>query len=298
MPLEAYVDKTFSHATQVLIANANAIIKEYADQGFNLTLRQLYYQFVSRDLIPNTQRDYKRLGSHINNARLAGHIDWAAIVDRTRNVQTPTTFDDPAEVLWNAWKRYEEDKWADQPNRVEVWIEKDALLGVIAGVCEELQVPYFSCRGYTSQSEMWAASKRFRAVREAGQRPNIIHLGDHDPSGKDMTRDTADRLGMFMYVDNQFPVNRIALNMDQIEEYKPPPNPAKTTDSRSTGYIEKFGTSSWELDALEPQVMADLIRDAVADLRDEDLWDESVEREREQRSTLETYYQQEREKDE
>ena len=294
MPKETYVQKNFSGATLLLIEQANKIIAEYADQGFNLTLRQLYYQFVARDLIPNNQRSYKRLGEHVNNGRLAGLIDWKAIVDRTRNVRSPSTWGEPVDILRSAWSSYAEDKWADQPRRVEVWIEKDALVGVIEGICTDLQVPYFSCRGYTSQSEVWAASKRFRAYHAAGQLPSIIHLGDHDPSGIDMTRDTGDRLGMFMYKEGSFPVDRVALNMDQINKYDPPPNPAKLTDSRATGYIDHFGTSSWELDALEPQVMADLIRDAVLDLRDEEKWSASLDHEKDNKARLKQYYLQEK----
>lgn len=87
MPKISYIEKRFRSETLEIIDQANAIITEYEAQGFDLTLRQLYYQFVARDLIPNTQRDYKRLGSIVNDARLAGLIDWASIVDRTRNLR-------------------------------------------------------------------------------------------------------------------------------------------------------------------------------------------------------------------
>jgi hypothetical protein len=144
-------------------------------------------------------------------------------------------------------------------------------VGVIEGICEELDVPFFSCRGYTSQSEMWGAGRRLlRYKRHGDQTPIIFHFGDHDPSGKDMTRDIADRLEMFM---GGLEVKRMALNMDQVEEYEPPPNPAKTTDSRYGAYIAEFGAESWELDALEPAVIAGLIRTAVTALIDQDLWD-------------------------
>ena len=131
MPKICYVEKNFKATSVALIDHANAIIEEYAAQGFNLTLRQLYYQFVSRDLIPNTQRDYKRLGSVINDARLAGLIDWSAIVDRTRNLRELDHWTSAQDILSDAAGWYQVDRWAHQEVRPEVWIEKDALLGVI-----------------------------------------------------------------------------------------------------------------------------------------------------------------------
>lgn len=276
MPRIAYTEKQFRPRSLVMIRQANEIIKEYAAQGFSLTLRQLYYQFVARDLIPNTQRSYKSLGSLINDARLAGHIDWEAIEDRTRNVRILPHWDSPTSILNGCAQQYRIDKWDTQPVRVEVWIEKDALIGVIERVCETLDVPYFSCRGYVSQSEMWRAAERF--VDWEGDHVDgesvLIHLGDHDPSGIDMTRDIQDRLELFGAGTR---VVRVALNMDQIEEFNPPPNPAKTTDSRYQQYMKQYGDESWELDALDPPVIAQLITGAVIDLRDEPEWSRLLE---------------------
>lgn len=173
MPKIKYQDLPILRNTDHLavVAHANTIIAEYQDQGFVLTLRQLYYQFVSRDLIPNTQREYKRLGGIINDARLVGLIDWLALEDRTRNLQSLSHWTSPTEIIEAVSAQYRTDRWAAQPHRVEVWIEKDALAGVIEGVCHELDVPYFSCRGYTSQSEMWGAGMRLRQHARAGQRP-------------------------------------------------------------------------------------------------------------------------------
>ena len=273
MPKICYVEKNFSRRSQELIDRCNSIITEYAGQGFVLTLRQLYYQLVSRDIIANKLTEYKRVGSIVNDARLAGLIDWKAIEDRTRNLESLSHWDNPAEIVNACAAQFHVDMWENQEYRPEVWIEKDALVGVIDGVCKELDVPYFSCRGYTSQSEMWGGAMRIRNWAKL-QTPIIFHFGDHDPSGKDMTRDIADRLELFM---GGLKVERLALNMDQIETYKPPPNPAKTTDSRYAAYIVDFGESSWELDALEPRVIADLIRSSVTELMDKELWGEKEE---------------------
>jgi hypothetical protein len=260
MPKIKYQNINLSAGSLALVKKCNEIIREYQGQGFILTLRQLYYQLVSRDIIANKLTEYKRLGSIVNDARLAGLIDWNAIEDRTRELRRLSHWTDPGEIIGACAQQFHVDLWQGQNYRPEVWIEKDALVGVIEGVCNELDVPYFSCRGYTSQSEMWGGAMRLKKHVNNAQTPIIFHFGDHDPSGKDMTRDIVDRMEMFM---GGIKLERLALNMSQVEQYKPPPNPAKLTDSRCTAYIAEFGPESWELDALEPRVIAALIRDNV-----------------------------------
>lgn len=277
-----------------MIEVANKIIDSYQAQGYSLSLRQVYYQFVARDLFPddrtwrwtgskwvrdpkgtkNADPNYKWLGDLINNGRLAGLLDWDAIEDRTRNLQGLSHWSSPAEIMRSAYSSFKIDKWADQPNRIEVWVEKDALVGVLERVCNRHDVSYFACRGYVSQSEMWGAAQRLLGYVQDGQDVHILHLGDHDPSGIDMSRDIEDRLGLFMGEDSSsVTINRLALNWDQVEQYSPPPNPAKATDARFISYQRQFGDESWELDALEPSVIDALIGDQILDLRDDDLWD-------------------------
>ncbi len=277
-------DFNFKPDTLAMIIKANAIIKELRDAGYTLTLRQLYYQLVSRDIIPNKQSAYKQLGSILNDARLAGMTDWSAIEDRTRNLEHVSHWDSPSDIIESAASSFRIDKWATQENRVEVWVEKDALVGVLEKACRELDVAWFSCRGYTSQSELYVAGKRLAGYAKSGQRPVVIHLGDHDPSGIDMTRDITDRVSMLGRTDIE--VRRIALNMDQVEQYEPPPNPAKITDSRFEGYQRIHGDESWELDALTPQVIDELITNEVASLRDADAWDAEVDKEDQFRADL------------
>lgn len=281
-----YVPRKFLPKALKVIDQANSIIEEYTKGGYDLTLRQLYYQFVSRNLIANSQKEYSNLGMVINKARLAGLVSWEAVVDRTRNLQKNSHWEDPKEFMQNVVPQFAIDKWENQPKRVEVWIEKDALLGVIERICNSLDVPYFSCRGYTSQSEMWAAGQRLSEYIARDQQPAIIHLGDHDPSGKDMTRDIEERLEMFC--GHHIEVNRIALNIDQVKFYKPPSNPAKTTDGRARKYIEEFGTKSWELDALDPKVLRELVENSVNENIDGDSWIEALRLEKKHKNTLAT----------
>lgn len=278
-----YKPKRFNEEGMAIIDIANSIVDNYMSQGYQLTLRQLYYQFVSKDLLPNTQKSYNKLGRIISEARLAGLLSWEAIEDRTRSLHQLAAWADPAEIIDAAAEGYRIDKWANQLYRVEVWIEKEALAGVFEGVCDELQVPFFCCRGYTSQSEMWRAGRRIRRHRR-NHKVVVLHFGDHDPSGIDMTRDIVDRLEMFS--ESLMDVQRLALNMDQIDQYGPPPNPAKITDSRAAEYIELYGEESWELDALEPRVLADLVRTHVNQYRDLSKWNAMVEREEDEREKL------------
>lgn len=283
MPKIKYVERKFTAGSLQMIETANKIIDEYLAAGFDMTLRQLYYQFVARGLIANKMTEYKRMASIINDGRLAGLIDWSAIVDRTRDLRALPHWESPQEIIEGAKAQYRIDKWAAQANRVEVWVEKDALVGVVARICNELDVPYFSCRGYTSQSEMWEASQRLLGYVAQHQTPVVIHLGDHDPSGLDMTHDIIKRFEIFI---GGAEVKRIALNMSQVEKYNPPPNPAKTTDARAAKYIDEFGTESWELDALDPKVLAALIKKHVLEYRDKDKWSEQLLQEDEHRLLL------------
>lgn len=275
-----YVHKSFSPAKRSLVDRCNAIIAEYQAQRLDLTLRQLYYQLVARDVIPNKQSEYKRLGKLVADARLAGLISWKAIEDRTRNLMGLRHYGSPAELVRECEYRFHVDRWADQANRVEVWVEKQALEGVVAQICTRLDVPYFSCRGYTSISEMWAAAQRLAEWHRYGQKPHILHLGDLDPSGADMSRDIVDRLKMFLEPEGAtFEFERLALNPDQVRQYRPPPNPAKTTDSRFRAFALEHGNQSWELDALDPRTLQRLIENAVDLLRDVTRYNAAVDRE-------------------
>jgi len=282
MPKIQYKAINFQQKSLDLIELINGVIAEYSGQGYELTLRQAYYQLVARGYIPNNERSYKNIGSLINDGRLAGLIDWNSITDRTRNIRRNSHWDNPQEVIHSATYSYMLDKWMGQPNYVEVWVEKDALVDIVGQVCDPLDTPYFSCRGYTSQSEMWMAAQRF-IRQEKREARYIIHLGDHDPSGIDMTRDIQERLEMF---GANVYVKRVALTMDQVNTYNPPPNPAKVTDSRCGKYIDQFGDESWELDALEPKVITKLITQEVIKYRDNAIYQSVCDKEEKEKDEL------------
>lgn len=194
MAITQYESKKISPDRKAAMAVANSICEEYASQGLVLTLRQLYYQHVARGLVPNEQREYDRLGDLCKDARMNGLMDWDYLIDRTRNLMSWKTYKGPEEAMKEFAEKYHRDMWAPQHQRIEVWVEKDAAIGVVEGVCSANSVPYFSCRGYTSVSEIHSAAQRLRWHIENGNQVTILHIGDHDPSGLDMTRDIEDRL--------------------------------------------------------------------------------------------------------
>lgn len=284
-----YTPKKFNRVTRQVIDRANQILETYTRQGYDVTLRQLYYQFIALNAFPeewlvdigsgqktkNHERNYKKLGELISNARLGGLIDWDTVVDRTRTPSVWRHDESPQDAIELAASRYNLDKWTNQNKRVEVWVEKEALSGVFQRVCHQLDVPLFACRGYVSQSAQWEAHQRF--VRQAAESPEVVilHFGDHDPSGLDMTRDIQERLSNFnarYNLESMVTVKRLALNIDQIKAFNPPPSPAKMKDPRADKYIAEFGEDSWELDALNPQQLNDMVRDAVMAEVDPEAW--------------------------
>jgi len=268
---EQFIEKNFGAEALAKINHITGILAEYAAAGFQLTVRQLYYQLVSRAVIPNNERSYKNIVGLVSDARYAGLIDWDIIEDRGRECVVNPHWDSPADIVRSAAYSFRIDHWVNQPSYVEVMVEKQALEGVLQPVCRKLDVPFTANKGYSSSSAMYEASKRYLRRQEDGKGLFILYLGDHDPSGIDMTRDVDDRLALFL-AGRGIEVKRLALNMDQVEKYGPPENPAKLTDSRAGSYVARFGTSSWELDALEPKVLAALVTKAVTNLIDQDEW--------------------------
>ncbi len=276
-----------SEKSESLIVGINDILEDYEEMGYKLTLRQLYYQLVSRDIIPNSVNEYNKIGNVVSNGRIAGLIDWDMIEDRVRIPNKRSHFNSPKDVLEAAGYSYYRSRWDNQSYYIEVWCEKDAVSNIIQPVCHNHDVTFMANRGYSSQSAMYEAAKRINTAMNKGKAISIIYVGDHDPSGIDMTRDIDERLGLFTNTGERLgDVDRVALNMNQVEEYKPPKNPAKMTDSRFQSYVEKFGYSSWELDALEPKVLEDLIYRKINSYINFDLWNEVEELEKEHKDKI------------
>ena len=278
-----YKEQRFQTKTKLVIERANQIIEAYMAAGYKLTVRQLHYQMVVRNWRENTERAYQNLSDILSNARYAGMVDWDAIEDRGRPVHWQNHWDNPGDILKNAADQFSVDKWIGQAYQPEVWIEKEALSGVIEGVCERWDVSYFACKGYASTSCAYDAAQRLQRYHRMGRLPIILYLGDFDPSGEDMSRDLIERMSMFGV---EVELRRLALNPDQIKRYNPPPQMVKKSDARAKEFIKKNGANCWELDALGPDVIIKLIEDEIKANVDMNRWRAQEKREQEGKALL------------
>lgn len=280
---ESFIEKRFGAKRLGLIGAANKIVEKYLAAGYRLTLRQLFYQLVVANLLRNVERSYKILGEAISDGRLAGLIDWEAIEDRIRQPFKHPEFENLEELVKAALQSYRLPRWADQEHYVELWVEKDALAGVLRPLALAYHVTLMVNRGYSSQSAMYEAANRFEEAEAGGKETVLLYLGDHDPSGEDMVRDIRARLERFgANVD----VQKIALTMAQVKQYNPPPNPAKMSDSRAASYVAEHGASSWEVDALPPDVLHKLIERSIHPFIDGKAWDRVVKQEEQDKKAL------------
>lgn len=287
-----------SNANKERLEAINDIIIEYQNEGYKLTLRQLYYQLVSRDVIPNKQAEYSKLSTLLKEGRMGGIVDWDAIEDRLRQPSSPSSWETPQDAMNALIQQYSLPRMEGQQNYIEVWVEKDALSGVLKRVTEKYHIPILVNRGYSSASAMFDAYNRFKnGINEItdndeldGANVIIFYLGDFDPSGMDMIRDVEDRIREFAKRDYEyFPLEviPIALTKEQIKKYNPPPNPAKRTDPRAKGFIAEHGATSWEVDALPPNVLNTLLENAIKKVIDISKYKGIVNREEADKEKLE-----------
>jgi len=277
MVKEFFKHTKFNDTTRALISECVEVGESYQSQGFRLTLRQLYYQLVVRNTVQNTERSYQRLSRTVSSARLAGLIDWGAIEDRTREPKMPQQWRSPEQLMEVAIQVYRLPRWDGQQHHVELWVEKDALAGVLQPIATQYHIPLMVNRGYSSQTAMHDAYERVRDAVEDGKEATILYLGDLDPSGEDMVRDIDDRLNDLF--GTEATVRKLGITPEQVEEYQPPPNPAKMTDSRAAKFVEEHGYNSYEVDALPPDVLRTVIDDAIDVYIDHDVLDDVIEQE-------------------
>lgn len=266
-----YRKAKLSRGNKERLVTINEIIEEYKELGYTLTLRQLYYQLVSKDIIPNSDKEYDKLGVLLKEGRMSGQVDWDAIEDRLRKPSGYLQFESIKQRVETSAYNYALDRMQDQKVYIETWVEKDALSAIINRACAHYHIPTMVNRGYSSVTAMHDAFQRFHWQINNNKKCYILYVGDHDPSGLDMIRDIKDRLIEFdddFNYDWYFEILPIALTKSQIKTYNPPPNPAKITDTRASNYIEIHGDSSWEVDALRPEVLEALIKSTIENLVD------------------------------
>ena len=283
---QKFRDIHLSKVNLIRLDEINQIIVTYQQQGYRLTLRQLYYQLVSRDIIPNNVKEYAKLSNLLKEGRMAGIVDWDAIEDRLRKPDKPAAWDSIEDIIDACTRQFRYDRMKNQDNYIEVWVEKDALSGVLKRVTEKYGIPIVVNRGYSSVTAMFDAHERFeRAYTLNKQHVQVIYVGDFDPSGQDMIRDIRDRIAEFGG-SYDYEIIPIALTWNQIETYTPPPNPAKLTDPRANEYIAKYGSTSWEVDAIRPEVLHQIVEDAIKENIDQFNYDQVLADETDAKSKL------------
>ncbi|OPX87478.1 MAG: hypothetical protein A4E53_02466 [Pelotomaculum sp. PtaB.Bin104] len=246
------------------------IVNEYQQNNIKLTLRQLYYQMVSKNYIPNLEAEYKKIIDLTGSMRGNNILTLDEFADNTRFAIRYRYEDDIENFIKDSIRpgKYNLDTRKNQPYYLEVWIEKEALRSVFKPITDKFDIPLFICRGYPSTSSLFQQGRTilFKTQYEGKERKQVIILyyGDHDPSGKQIP-EAIQSIFYNNYQMKHVEVRPMALNMDQVRRFKLPPNPAKITDPRAGGYIAKWGAESWELDAVPPVelqkiVEADILR--------------------------------------
>lgn len=305
---------------EVLLNEILSILKTYSNQGIILTSRQLYYQLVSRNIIPNAEETYKRICSFLTDGRYAGLIDWSAVEDRGRVPTKPSEWENVKSLIESAVHSYRLPRWSNQDRYVELFCEKQAMESVLKPVAQKFHIYFGVNKGYSSASTMYDLAQRVKEQIENGKKAIVLYLGDHDASGLDMVRDIRERItefllngdspvlskeldpyndaptgcycdhdGTVMDIEDKFEVIPLALNMTQIKQYNPPPNPAKMTDPRAKWYIQKYGNKSWELDALEPKVLMQIAEDGIEEHMDLDKYNAWIQREKDEKQALKEF---------
>lgn len=272
----AYKRKQFGDDSLEVLQHCIDITEEYMAKDITMTLRQLYYQMIGRDLFPeswvdvaynlkngldattkNTIKNYARLSKLVSDARLAGYIDWDSIEDRGRRPLRDSEWNTLRDGVDSLVRVFRLKRWENQPEYVELWVEKDALASVLEPITSKYHVTLMVNKGYSSQSAMWESANRFKQALTVGKWPTLIYIGDHDPSGEDMVRDIRDRMHMFRASD--ITILKLALTKAQVKRLRLPPNPAKVTDPRAKKYIAEHGKQSWEVDAIPPDLLHEMV---------------------------------------
>ena len=245
---------------------------------------------------PNTKVSYDHLAEDLVTARMAGFVPWNAIDDPTRSLHSFRGWDSAQARMRDAALSHHLSRWENQVFSPIVLVEKDAALGIISRACDALDVPYASCKGYGSVSALRnQVAQHCRSALYKDKVPVVIHLSDHDASGWDMPRNLEEYLDLL--VGQHVDMRHIALTLDQITagygDGEPlPPDPVKSTDPRAEKYIKHLAergldAGAWEMDALPPADLHRLIVDEIKSLRDEDLWQQVEDAEKEQQAAIE-----------
>lgn len=278
------MDKSPKPETLKLISRINNILETY---NIAMTVRQIFYQCVTADILPNTVSSYRKVVQTVKDGRMLGLIDWDYVEDRLREPRIPASWDSINQVIESAKKQFKLDRWVGQDYYVEVWLEKDALSGIVSEATYKWRVTLQVNRGYSSITAMRESADRFIEAQDEGREAIIGYFGDHDPSGEDMVRDVGDRLRVF---GADVEVQKLAILNEDISLYNLPPQPVKDADSRADAFRLAHGSDCVELDALRPDVLRQRVEDFILGYLDREKYDARIGEEKRQRASVKVGY--------
>jgi len=271
--------------TAELWVNIFKVFTEVRQVVPSITLRQLFYQLVSKNAIPKTEAGYKKVMRQLRAMRREKFIPYSWVADNTRWVRRAASYTDLRSFLDEQSRIYRKSIWNSQDNFIEIWCEKDALAGVISDVTYSWDVPLYVTRGYSSDTLAYNAVNHYQ---DENKPVKIYYFGDWDPSGKDISRDLEEKTQYFaddLGVRVQF--ERCALLPQQIQMWDLPTRPTKKTDSRS----KNFSGDSVELDAIPPKQLQEIIEGIIVSNVDPKIYKRTLEIEKVERENLEQLIQ-------
>ena len=269
-----------------LLTQVQEIIDNY---DFALTLRQIYYQLVAKQIIPNEQRYYKKLSRICVKGRDEGILPEEGFSDRLREIDKPSAWLNLNEFIQTVRKSYNKDKWQNQPKYLEIWTEKDALRSVLTEITYPYDVSLMVARGQLSRTAIYEASERYKAQDD--KECYLYYCGDFDPSGLSIYNSIRKRLEDFGIFINY---KRIALTEEQIEKYKLPSDPGKESDPNYNKFVDLYGSNMVvELDSLPPDILRKVIKDCILQNIDEGYLMRMLKKEKDEKDRLNKFIEKE-----
>ena len=269
-----------------LLEQVKEIIESY---DFALTLRQIYYQLVAKQIIPNQQKYYMKLSRLCVIGRDEGILPEDAFADRLRQVDKPSSYLDLADFMATVKAAYRKDKWQNQSSYLEIWTEKDALRSVLTEITYPYDVNLMVVRGQVSRTAIYESYERYSKKIEEGNDCYLYYAGDFDPSGLSIYNSLEERIRNYGIAGKYITFERIALTPEQIEDYDLPCDPGKQTDPNYKRFVSEYGDNVVELDSLPPEVLRETVKDCIEQHIDYDFFVQAQETEFKERARLQEF---------
>ena len=246
-----------------------------------VSVRQIFYNLTTQNIVDKTKNGYEQVVSISGKMREDGELPFSWVADATRWMRKPDTHDTLMDALEITKETYRKNLWANQSVNVEIWIEKEALSGVVYPITARWDVPLMPTKGYPSKTFLYTSAEDLRM-----DKTNYIYmLSDYDPSGVDLSRNTEATLRRYADDDCDITFERIAVTESQINEWELPSRPTKKSDARA----KSFTGESVDLDAIPPDELRNLVSDSITQHIDDDNYQQLCEIESAERESLEVF---------